>query len=131
MRALSLPRSSSSTAGDDWSHNCLTTKTNINKYSFCYDTYVSVRYITYLYLMTDLLALQRAHSHGLNIIAHDNSQILSSWRFIYLRHANYHQKKKKKKATSFSFNLYTAQEKKNYVSFQRISRLGRRGDISE
>lgn len=96
MCALSLPCSSSSTAGDDWSHNCLTTKTNINKYSFCYDTYVSVRYITYLYLMTDLLALQRAHSHGLNIIAHDNSQILSSWRFIYLRHANYHQKKKKK-----------------------------------
>lgn len=40
------------TAGDDWSHNCLITKANFNKFSFWYDTYYL--YITQIYYLSVL-----------------------------------------------------------------------------
>lgn len=86
---LNIDGSPFSTAGDVWSHNCLITKANFNKFSFCYDTYTLVKYITYLYLNGKLTCSITSLLIWLNIIACADSQVLS--HFICTRYTKYYK----------------------------------------
>lgn len=83
-----------STAGDDWSHNCLITKTNFNKFSFWYNTYYL--YITQIYYLSVpkwqvyLLCNEFTYTDSI-LLDCANSQILYSfmWFYMYTRHTRY------------------------------------------